>query len=200
MRFAIKERVPGTLARRGRIETAHGVIETPAFVGAATKATVKTLTPAELRELGCPAVLGNTYHLYLQPGDALVREAGGVGAFMNWAGPTVTDSGGFQVFSLGAAFGEKVSKLANVEQTKSPQKARSEGDEANAHGKLVTVDEEGVTFRSHIDGSSHRFTPERSMQIQTNLGADIIFAFDECTSPAADKEYQPSPMCHHQAG
>jgi queuine tRNA-ribosyltransferase len=192
--FKIEERGPG-LARAGVITTPHGRIETPAFIVVSTKATVKGLTPEQVASVGAQAVLGNTYHLYLQPGDELVKKAGGLGKFMNWSGPTFTDSGGFQVFSLGAAFGEGgVSKFAKAE----PKKEKY-SDDFLAPTKLAKIDEDGVTFRSHLDGSEHRLTPERSLQIQHNLGADIIFAFDECTSPLASREYQEQAMARTHA-
>lgn len=164
------------LARAGLLKTSHGEIKTPAFVTVATKATVKALTPEQVRDLGAQVVLGNTYHLYLQPGEKIVEKAGGLAKFMHWNGPTMTDSGGFQVFSLGVAFGKKVSKFEG---------APEHDEDLTQHVKLASVDEEGVTFRSHLDGSEHRFTPERSMEIQHALGADILFAFDEFTAPKA---------------
>ncbi|HNK64129.1 MAG TPA: tRNA guanosine(34) transglycosylase Tgt, partial [Anaerolineales bacterium] len=137
-------------ARTGIFSTPHGNLVTPVFAPVGTQATVKTLTPEHLKEINASLVLSNTYHLYLRPGDELVRDMGGLHKFMRWSGPMLTDSGGFQVFSLA--------------QTRK-------------------VDEDGVTFKSHIDGSTHRFTPEKSIQIQENLGADIIMAFDECSDP-----------------
>jgi queuine tRNA-ribosyltransferase len=137
-------------ARAGVFHTQHGDLETPVFAPVGTRATVKTLTPAQLEELGASLVLANTYHLYLRPGDELVAKLGNLHEFMQWPRPMLTDSGGFQVFSLA--------------QTRK-------------------IDNDGVTFKSHIDGSTHRFTPEKSIQIQENLGADIIMAFDECSDP-----------------
>ena len=137
-------------ARCGRFHTPHGVLETPVFAPVGTAATVKAVLPRDLAELGATLVLSNTYHLYLRPGDDVVREMGGLHQFMQWPGPMLTDSGGFQVFSL---------------------------------SKTRKIDADGVTFKSHIDGSSHRFTPESSIAIQENLGADIIMAFDECPPP-----------------
>lgn len=187
-RFNITKKLDGTLARAGEIYTPNGVILTPSFVTVGTKATVKSLTPEQIKDLGAQVVLANTYHLYLEPGDEIVAKAGGFPKMMNWHGPTMTDSGGFQVFSLGTAFDQKVSKLAKVEQiTDATPFAISEK-------ALAKIDEDGVTFKSYKDGSSHRFTPERSMQIQWNLGADIIFAFDECTSPMAPHDYQTQAM------
>lgn len=182
-------------ARAGVIETPHGVIETPAFVPVGTKAGVKGVLPSALRDLGSQVVLANTYHLYLQPGEDLVKKAGGLGTFMGWDGPTMTDSGGFQVFSLGAAFGRTITKIAKGEEN-----ARDQGvavfdeDVQSQHGQLAVIDEEGVTFTSHLDGSLHRFTPERSIEIQHALGADMFFAFDECTSPTESYEYQRDAM------
>lgn len=142
-------------ARAGRFLTPHGELLTPVFAPVGTAATVKALTPAQLHELGAQLVLSNTYHLYLRPGDELVRDLGGLHQFMQWPGPILTDSGGFQVFSL---------------------------------SDTRKIDDDGVTFKSHLDGSLHRFTPERSIAIQENLGADIIMAFDECPPPL-DRAY-----------
>lgn len=137
-------------ARAGILHTPHGDLLTPVFAPVGTQATVKAVPPRDLRDVGTSLVLANTYHLYLRPGDDLVREMGGLHRFMAWDGPILTDSGGFQVFSL---------------------------------AQINKIDDDGVTFRSHIDGSKHRLTPEKSMQIQENLGADIIMAFDQCPQP-----------------
>jgi queuine tRNA-ribosyltransferase len=185
--FNIKEELAGTLARAGEITTPHGAIQTPAFITVGTKATVKAVLPEQVKELGAQAVLANTYHLYLKPGNDIVREMGGLHTFMNWSGPTFTDSGGFQVFSLGEAYGKGVSKIASGDDS-------VQADKRPAGKQLAKVDDEGVTFRSHIDGSTHRLTPEKSMQIQHDLGADIIFAFDECTSPQASYQYQQQAL------
>jgi len=181
-------------ARTGLIETEHGVIETPAFIPVGTKATVKGVHPHEVKEIGAQAVLANTYHLFLQPGDDLVKKHGGLHKFMNWSGPIVTDSGGFQVFSLGAGFDKSISKMGEVEHTGGRAPMVFDDSILSKHGKLAIIDEEGVSFTSHIDGALYRFTPERSVEIQHNLGADIFFAFDECTSPDADYEYQREAM------
>ncbi len=172
----------GTLARAGTISTPHGDIPTPAFIPVGTKATVKSVLPEAMADLGARAILANAYHLYLQPGPDIVDAAGGLSKFMNWPGPTFTDSGGFQVLSLGVGF-KKVLAM-DVEGR--------EDDEVMAEGKdrLAHVDEDGVTFKSHIDGSMHRFTPEVSMQVQHQLGADIMFAFDECTTLMNTRGYQ----------
>ncbi len=196
--FEIQKRQPGTLGRAGVIHTPHGDIETPAFVVVGTKGTVKSIKPEDMRDyVGNQVALANTYHLFLQPGDDIVKEAGGLHKFSNWDMPTITDSGGFQVFSLGAAFGKGVTKFAQGEQAEHAEKAALNvysKKVAEEHGKLCVIDEEGVTFTSHIDGSMHRFTAERSIDIQHNIGADIIIAFDECTSPSADKDYQIEAM------
>jgi len=182
-------------ARAGTLTTPHGTILTPAFIPVGTKASVKGILPELLYKIGAQAVLANTYHLYLQPGEEVVQSAGGVGTFMGWSGPTVTDSGGFQVFSLGSAFGKTITKIAHGEEV--PREhgvAIYDESVASQHGQLAVIDDEGVTFTSHIDGSLHRFTPERSVEIQQKLGADIFFAFDECTAPTDGKEYQREAM------
>lgn len=188
------------LARAGVIHTPHGDIKTPAFITVGTKATVKALTPEQVRDyVGAQAVLANTYHLYLQPGDKVVAEHGGFPKMMGWSGPSFTDSGGFQVFSLGQALGHGVSKIATSEEISQAEVEQSKRDteeesRGKVHEKMATIDDDGVTFKSVIDGSEHRFTPEKSMQIQHNLGADIFFAFDECTSPLAPIPYQREAM------
>jgi queuine tRNA-ribosyltransferase len=148
------------LARAGIFHTPHGDIQTPVFAPVGTLATVKSLTPEHLHQIQSSLILANTYHLYLRPGDKLVADMGGLHEFMNWPNPILTDSGGFQVFSLGG---------------------------------INQVDDDGVTFNSHIDGSSHRFTPEKAISIQENLGADIIMVFDECTKPY-DRVYNEDAM------
>lgn len=196
--FEIIKRQSGTLGRAGVIHTPHGDIQTPAFVVVGTKGTVKSIKPEDMRDyVGNQVALANTYHLFLQPGDDVIKEAGGLHKFSNWNMPTITDSGGFQVFSLGAAFGKGVSKFAGGEIVERVEKSGLNvysKKVAEEHGKLCVIDEEGVTFTSHIDGSMHRFTAERSIDIQHNIGADIIIAFDECTSPSADKDYQQEAM------
>jgi queuine tRNA-ribosyltransferase len=187
--FKITKKVAGTLARAGVIMTPHGEIQTPAFIVVGTKATVKALTPEQVQSLGAQAVLANTYHLYLQPGDDFVARAGGLHQMMNWSGPMFTDSGGFQAFSLGVALGEGISKLS-----KGVDRPKRRDDDKAIRSLKAKITEDGVTFKSHIDGSEHHFTPERSIQIQHNLGADIILAFDECTSPTADYDYQKEAM------
>ncbi|MFA6414913.1 MAG: tRNA guanosine(34) transglycosylase Tgt [Candidatus Paceibacterota bacterium] len=187
---------PISRARAGLLHTPHGDIRTPAFVPVGTKANVKGILPRTLTELGAEVVLANTYHLYLQPGEKIVQEAGGLGKFMGWEGPTMTDSGGFQVFSLGAAFGKTISKFTKPESAEEvvAKPVIYDEDVASQHGQLAVIDDEGVTFTSHLDGSLHRFTPERSVEIQHALGADMFFAFDECTSPTEPYEYQREAM------
>ena len=176
--FTITSRLTGTLARTGVIETPHGRIETPAFIPVGTKATLKSLTPEQLAETGAQAVLANAYHLYLKPGSDIIDGAGGLHKFMNWTGPTFTDSGGFQVMSLGAGF----KKVIDMDGHDPEFKAKKE--------KLAHIDNDGVTFKSHIDGDMHRFNPEISMQIQHQIGADITFAFDELTTLYDNYAYQ----------
>ncbi len=168
--------------RTGIIHTPHGSICTPAFIPVGTAATVKSLTVEMMHEAGAQAILANAYHLYLQPGPELVEKAGGLGKFMNWSGPTFTDSGGFQVLSLGSGF-KKVISLVSNEATIAAKSTRH-----------AFVDDDGVNFKSHRDGSMHRFTPEFSMNIQHKLGADICFAFDELTSLADPYQYQEEAL------
>lgn len=214
--FNIEKELKSTCARAGSLVTAHGTIQTPAFIAVATKANVKGIQPAQFKELGIQSIIANTYHLYLSGLDA-VAHAGGVAKFMGFEGPTMTDSGGFQVFSLGEGFEKKVSKFLPTEQspflqrdkgTLMPEAAEREPyssekdfapavydeDLATSHGKLAIVDDEGVTFTSHLDGSLHRLTPERSVEIQHQLGADMFFAFDQCTAPTAPYEFQKEAM------
>ncbi len=161
IRFEILAKDPHTLARRGRLELGHGTVETPVFMPVGTQGTVKAMSQEELAEMGFRIILGNTYHLYLRPGHELVRSAGGLHGFINWNGNILTDSGGFQVFSL-----EHIRKIG----------------------------EDGVVFRSYVDGSYHEFTPERVMEIQSALGSDIVMAFDECAPYPCDEEYARQAM------
>lgn len=156
LKFELIKESGKSKARRGRITTLHSTIETPVFMPVGTQATVKALKPEEIRDMGADIILSNTYHLYLRPGHEIIKEAGGLHRFMNWSGSILTDSGGFQVFSL---------------------------------GKLRKISEEGVAFRSHIDGSAHMLTPEKAVEIQTALGSDIMMAFDECAPYPADRNY-----------
>jgi tRNA-guanine transglycosylase, queuosine-34-forming len=156
IRYELIKQCPKTGARAGRIHTPHGTFDTPIFMPVGTQATVKTMSPEELKDMGAGIILSNTYHLFLRPGSELVKEAGGLHKFMNWDRAILTDSGGFQVFSL---------------------------------GDLRKITEEGVTFRSHIDGSKKFLSPEVATKVQMDLGADIIMAFDECVPYPADHEY-----------
>lgn len=180
--FTVEAELPDRLGRVGVIRTPHGEIHTPAFIPVGTQATVKAVLPETMKQLGAQAILANAYHLYLQPGPDIVDAAGGLGAFMNWPGPTFTDSGGFQVMSLGVGF-KKVLAMDTE---------RVQADDVIAAGKerLAHVDDDGVTFRSHLNGTTHRFTPEVSIGIQHQLGADIIFAFDELTTLVNTRAYQ----------
>ncbi|MEK7564360.1 MAG: tRNA guanosine(34) transglycosylase Tgt [Patescibacteria group bacterium] len=191
MEFKIEKKIENSLGRAGVITTSHGVFHTPVFVPVATKASIKALTPEQVRDIGAEIVLGNTYHLYLQPGDGVVRNAGGIGKFMNWTGPTITDSGGFQVFSLGAAYGKEISKVTKITD---PSLLIPERFDDSLAPRLAKIGNDGVSFKSHLDGSVHYITPEKSIEIQHNLGADIIFAFDECTSPSEDLKYQEEAL------
>ena len=184
--FKVVTELSNGLGRSGVISTPHGEIKTPAFIPVGTKATVKGVLPESMKELGAQAVLANAYHLYLQPGPDIVDEAGGFGKFMNWNGPTFTDSGGFQVLSLGVGFKKVIAMDENAYQD----------DEVMATDKerLAHVDDDGVTFKSHLDGSMHRFTPEFSMQVQHQLGADIMFAFDELTTLLNTRKYQEKSL------
>ena len=195
IKFSIEKELKGALGRAGTLETPHGVIHTPAFVAVGTKASVKALTPEQVKSLGAEVVLANTYHLYLEPGAKRVKSFGGLHKFMNWHGPLMTDSGGFQVFSLGTAYGRQVSKVARA------QGNALDEDFFDVAPSLVKISENGVSFRSHLDGSLHYITPEKSIEIQHDLGADMIFAFDECTSPAEVFRYQEEALkrTHHWA-
>ena len=180
--FEVEHRMAGALGRTGVMRTPHGDIRTPAFTPVGTKATVKSVLPETMRDLGAQVILANAYHLYLQPGADIVEDAGGLASFMGWHGPTITDSGGFQVLSLGVGF----KKILAMEASS----VRSDDVIAEGKDRLAHVDDDGVTFKSHLDGSMHRFTPEISMRVQHQLGADVIFAFDECTTLLNTREYQ----------
>lgn len=168
--FKIIKKDGKSKARAGIIHTPHGKIETPMFVPVGTQGTVKAISPKELRGLGAQAVLANTYHLHLRPGEDIVRKFGGLAKFMGWNGPTMTDSGGFQVFSLGIALEHGVGKLLRDE-------------EVEARPRLNKIAEEGVYFQSHIDGSKQFLSPETSIEIQEKIGADLIIGFDDLESP-----------------
>ena len=171
-------------ARRGRLRTAHGTVETPAFVAVATQGSVKSVSPSAVRDAGTQILFANTYHLYLRPGAETVARHGGLHRFMSWDGPILTDSGGFQVFSLGAGLEHGVGKVASI----FPGEGAGPGASRAGQG-MVRVEEERVVFTSHVDGRRHVFTPEISVQVQRALGADVALAFDECTSPLHDERY-----------
>jgi len=175
--FEITHKDTHTKARVGRIITSHGFINTPTFTPVGTQATVKSLSAPDLEEIGVQLLFGNTYHLHLRPGEEIVGKAGGLGSFMSWKGPTITDSGGFQVFSLG-----RKSTWGSAKEVKK---------DAEDEPSLVKITDEKVRFRSHLDGSFHTFTPEKSIEIQHTLGADFILAFDQCPPyPATHKDAQ----------
>ena len=194
--FKTEKKIEGALGRAGKLETPHGEILTPSFVVVGTKGTVKSLNVEQVKNSGTQVVLANTYHLYLQPGDEIVRDAGGLHNFMNWHGPLMTDSGGFQVFSLGAAYGKEMSKVLKITDPSLLIPERFDDSDAP---RLAKIGQDGVSFKSHLDGSMHYITPEKSIEIQHNLGADIIFAFDECTSPAEDLKYQDEALSRTHA-
>lgn len=211
--FKIEKKDKKTNARAGVLETPHGEVHTPMFVPVGTQASVKTLTPHELKDMGAEIVLANTYHLHLRPGEEVVKKMGGLAKFMSWNGPTMTDSGGFQVFSLGSAQkagGKKLHKFTNSvfvidedaasveeldqevlsqvakDQTTSFVKKVSKQEHFTSRIKPAKLDEEGVTFFSHLDGSKQRLDPEISVRIQEALGADLIVEFDDHESPLWD--------------
>lgn len=192
-KFNIKSRLSGTLARCGEIITPHGTVQTPAFIVVGTKATVKAMAPEQVKDAGAEATLCNTYHLYLQPGDELVDQAGGLHKFMNWDGPMFTDSGGFQAFSLGVAMGRGINKVADADAKEDSSLVKTRGNQ------VAKITDDGVKFKSIIDGSAHFFSPERSIQIQHNLGADVMMAFDECTAPLAPYDYQVQALARTHA-
>ncbi len=172
----ILARDPGSRARSGALATAHGEVRTPAFVPLATKATIKGLLPSEVAALGYDIVLGNTFHLFLDPGHELVRRFGGLHEFMGWRGPIVTDSGGFQVFSMGHG------TVADEVKGRAPSGP-------NRRGRVLAIDEEGVRFRSYLDGSERYLAPETSMEVQAALGSDLALVFDECTPFNVSRDY-----------
>lgn len=180
--FDITHRLDGTQARAGVITTPHGTIQTPAFIVGGTQATVKALTNTHVTELGGQSILANTYHLMLRPGADTIAAAGGLAQFMGYDGPTFTDSGGFQVLSLGVAYKKGLDAVAHSEKGDAAQAVASKN-------QLAKVTEDGVDFRSHLDGSKLRMTPESSMELQHKIGADIHMAFDECVAPLSSESY-----------
>ncbi|MEY4744623.1 MAG: hypothetical protein RL272_568 [Candidatus Parcubacteria bacterium] len=173
------------MARVGRLELKHGALETPAFIVVGTRASVKAVDPRELKAMGVQITLANTYHLMLRPGAEAVAEQGGLHSFMGWDGPMVTDSGGFQAFSLGFAIEHGVGKMVKM----FPDEGKHDRAPKTQKPKLAKITPDGIIFHSHLDASKHLLTPERSIDIQEKLGADMILVLDECTSPLSSYEY-----------
>jgi queuine tRNA-ribosyltransferase len=193
--FTVLHRDPHTRARCGVLRTPHGDIYTPSFVAVGTQATVKAVGPDDLKKIGIQVLIANTYHLHLRPGEDVIAQLGGLHKFMGWDGPIMTDSGGFQAFSLGAAIEHGVGKIASIFPDEVEAAERGGHLRKARQGQsLVKITEEGIEFRSHLDGSPHTFTPENTIEIQKKLGADIIFVLDECTSPLHDYEYTKRAM------
>src|SRR3989338_3724365 len=185
MQFKIKTQLKSSRARTGVITTPHGKIHTPYFIPVATAATVRSLDQQDMETLNAEALLANTYHLHLRPGEKIIKKLGGLHKFMNWDKPLFTDSGGFQAFSLGYGMEHNINKLGNI---------FPEGKNAEKKEKLAVINDEGVTFKAHDNGKLIHLNPQKSIEIQQNLGADIILAFDECTSPLSDYEYTKNAM------
>ena len=177
--FTITYQSQTSKARLGTLSTPHGVVETPAFIFCATKAAIKGATPQQMRQENTQIILSNTYHLMLQPGPEIVEKMGGLHSFMGWKGPMLTDSGGFQIFSLG--HGSVAEEVKGRRQSSRPK-------------SLLKINEEGATFKSYIDGKQHVLTPEKSIQVQRSLGADLIVVLDECTPFHVDKAYTEKSM------
>ncbi len=186
MEFEITKRSKKSKARLGLLKTEHGIVETPAFVGVATKATIKTLSTEDVERTGTQMLISNTFHLHLRPGENIVKAHGGVHKFMGWKRPMMTDSGGFQVFSLGFGTDHGVGKIL--------KKGEERTIEEGMQPQKIKITEKGVEFRSPVDGEKLFLGPKESIAIQEKIGADIILAFDECPSPLADKEYMKRSM------
>ncbi len=191
--FEITSRDERSRARAGILKLKHGKINTPEFIVVGTKATVKAIDPADLRKIGVQVTLANTYHLWLRPGEDIVATQGGLQKFMGWHGPMVTDSGGFQAFSLGYALEHGVGKLIDNFDDKDWLKKKKP-----IKPKLARIDNDGIFFRSHLDGRLMRLTPEYSIEIQEKLGADMILVLDECTSPVSSYEYTKNALVRTQ--
>ncbi|OGH81384.1 MAG: tRNA guanosine(34) transglycosylase Tgt [Candidatus Magasanikbacteria bacterium RIFCSPLOWO2_02_FULL_44_11] len=198
--FKLLHKDSETKARVGEITTDHGVIKTPTFMPVGTQAAVKTLDSADIEEIKAQIILGNNYHLHLRPGENLIADIGGLHKFMNWKKPILTDSGGFQVFSLGLQKEKKKTFAAAKTAAAAKLNVQTKYDSAELKndpltgGSLVKITEEGVAFQSHLDGSAHIFTPESAIECEHKLGADIIMAFDECTPDDADLAYAREAM------
>jgi queuine tRNA-ribosyltransferase len=183
--FTVRTRCPGTRARRGTLHLAHGDVSTPAFVPLATRGAVKTLEPRDVEALGYEMVLGNTFHLFLAPGPELIAELGGLNRFMSWQRPIITDSGGFQVFSMG--HGGVADEIKGRRQP-------TAGRRSYSNGSILAIEEQGVRFRSYLDGGERFLGPETSMAVQAALGSDIALAFDECTPFHVSRDYTARSM------
>ncbi len=184
--FTVQEQSSKSRARLGRLVTPHGIVETPAFIFCATKAAIKAVSPSDMKACGTQFILSNTYHLMIQPGAEVVEKLGGLHRFMSWDGPMLTDSGGFQIFSLGqGSVADEIKGRRNQNRTKT----------------LLKITEEGATFKSYLDGRVHLLTPERAIEIQRSLGADLVVVLDECTPFHVDKNYtrQSMEMSHRWA-
>ncbi|MBD3204359.1 tRNA guanosine(34) transglycosylase Tgt [Candidatus Woesearchaeota archaeon] len=189
MFFKIVSKDENSKARTGLLTTKHGKVKTPVFMVVGTKATVKAVGPDDLKKMNAQIVLANTYHLHLRPGEKLIKNHKGLSEFMGWDGPSITDSGGFQVFSLGFGLEHNIGKIGNIFPDEAGSKKPVEKKK-----NLAEIDNNGVTFKSPLDGKKHRLNPEKSIKIQEDLGADIILAFDECTSPMHDHDYNKKAM------
>jgi tRNA-guanine transglycosylase len=189
--FRVNRQDMRSRARTGTITTPHGPIATPSFAPVGTQAAIKALTPDQTKMAGAQFILANTYHLYLRPGVEIIAAAGGIHRFMGWDKPIMTDSGGFQIFSLGSSIRDRVGKIASIFPGQHRHRTKRDGEVRPA---FVKVKEDGVDFRSHIDGSLHHFSPDRSIEVQSLIGADFILAFDECTSPLDSYRYTRQSM------
>lgn len=191
--FRVTQKDKKSRARTGIIKTSHGVIHTPAFFPVGTHASIKALSPDEVKKTGTEGILANTYHLYLRPGHDVVKKMGGLHEFMNWHRPIMTDSGGFQVFSLGFGIEHEVGKIVSL-YGESLVAGQTIDQAIIPRTKLCKIEDDGPTFVSHLDGSVHFFPPEKSIDVQLSLGADLIVALDECTSPLHDYDYTKTSM------
>lgn len=185
LKFTVTAKDPHSMARTGTLELKHGTVMTPAFIVVGTRATVKAVDPRDLKEMGVQITLANTYHLMLRPGAEAVADQDGLHTFMGWDGPMVTDSGGFQAFSLGFAMEHGVGKMVKM----FPDEGKHDRVQKPMKQKLAKITDDGIVFSSHLDASIHKLTPEKSIDIQQKLGADMILVLDECTSPMSSYEY-----------